>query len=46
MFGEFISFSEEDVRQAETYLRPWEEESANEGGSDGEEVDPAMYEYD
>jgi hypothetical protein len=51
MFGELITFSEEDVRQAEAYLRPWEEESANYPGSpesepEGEEADPAMYEYD
>ena len=44
MFGEFITFSEEDVRRAETYLWPWEEEQEN--GFDGEEVDPETYEYD
>ena len=51
MFGEFIAIPEEEVRQAEALRRPWEEAFANypdspQGGSEGEEADPAVYEYD
>ncbi len=52
MFGEFLAIPEEEVRQAEVQLRPWERVGANypdspESGSESEEVDPAaVYEYD
>ena len=47
MFGEFISFSEEHVREEELTPRPWDYHSEDLPASpESEETDPAMYEYD
>jgi hypothetical protein len=51
MFGEFLEYSEQEVRDAESAPRPWEapeeEEPETEAGSQDEEIDPMLlYEYD